>query len=160
MHDSKLFWEETTEPSTEGKCSSYDYYVDGRTGTVHLWGEHMETDILLKIAEDLDIGYTSSTQLNSKIWENRDNIKSIEIHYKKWSDWKYAIVKYCWCKNTPRKIVAYQETGIDLLTNKILKTFQWLPSLNFIVIQEGFNSHEEAEKALEKMKKKVSKHGK
>ena len=72
MHDSKLFWEETTEPSTEEKCSCYDYYMDGHTGTVHLWGEHTETDILLKIAEDLDIEYAPIRKNGSKFWEDTE----------------------------------------------------------------------------------------
>lgn len=80
------------------------------------------------------------------------DLYSLKAIFKKWIKNKYAIIRYDCQKNKPHKIVSYDIQGKELLKNEDLLLYDYLPSMNFTVIANGFNSQEEAEKALERMK--------
>ena len=81
-----------------------------------------------------------------------EDLYSLEAVFKKWVKNKYAIVRYDCRKNKPYKIVSYDIRGKELLKNKDLLLYDFVPSMNFTVIANGFNSLEEAEQELERMK--------
>lgn len=81
-----------------------------------------------------------------------EDLYSLKAVLKRWIKNKYAIVRYDCQKNKPYKIVSYDIRGKELLKNEDLLLYDYLPSMNFTVIANGFNSYEEAEKALERMK--------
>lgn len=81
-----------------------------------------------------------------------EDLYSLKAVFKKCVKNKYAIVRYDCRKNKPYKIVSYNIRGKELLKNEDLLLYDFVPSMNFTVIANGFNSQEEAEKALKRMK--------
>lgn len=85
---------------------------------------------------------------------NKDELYSIKTHYKSGKKELYAIVEYYCQKNKPKKIAEYKIVGKELIENKDIKCFEWLPSTNFKVLQDGFLTKEEAERALKERERK------
>ena len=81
-----------------------------------------------------------------------NDLYSLEAVFKKWDKNKYAIVRYDCQKNKPLRIVSYVIKGKDLIRGKDLLLYEYLPSMNFSVVKNGFNSYKEASEALERMK--------
>lgn len=79
---------------------------------------------------------------------NMDNVRELNVYYKHHIKNKYAIVRYDCQRRKPYKIVSYDIQGKRLLQNKDIKLYDYLPSMNFTVILDGFDTKEEAEKAL------------
>lgn len=79
---------------------------------------------------------------------NMDNMLELNVYYKHHIKNKYAIVRYNCQRRKPYKIVSYDIQGKRLLQNKDIKLYDYLPSMNFTVILDGFDTKEEAEKAL------------
>nr|DAT79923.1 MAG TPA: hypothetical protein [Caudoviricetes sp.] len=76
------------------------------------------------------------------------DLYSLKAILKTWIKNKYVIVRYDCQKNKPYKIVSYDIRGKELLKNEDILLYDYLPSMNFSVIANGFNTREEAEKAL------------
>lgn len=74
--------------------------------------------------------------------------RKIEAIYKKYPKKEFAIVQYPFQKGQPRKVVSYDICGEDLISKEPLRLFDWLPSMNFNIVEDGFFTKEEAEKAL------------
>lgn len=79
---------------------------------------------------------------------NMDNVRELNVYYKHHIKNKYAIVRYDCQRRKPYKIVSYDIQGKRLLQNKDIKLYDYLPSMNFTVILDGFDTKAEAEKAL------------
>lgn len=77
-----------------------------------------------------------------------DNVRKLNVYYKHHIKNKYAIVRYDCQRGEPYKIVSYGIQGKELLQNEDIKLYGYLPSMNFTVILDGFDTKEEAEKAL------------
>lgn len=79
---------------------------------------------------------------------NMDNVRELNVYYKHHIKNKYAIVRYDCQRRKPYKIVSYDIQGKMLLQNKDIKLYDYLPSMNFTVILDGFDTKEEALEAL------------
>ena len=77
-----------------------------------------------------------------------DNVRKLNVYYKHHIKNKYAIVRYDCQRGRPYKIVFYDIQGKELLQNEDIKLYGYLPSTNFTVILDGFDTKEQAEKAL------------
>lgn len=77
-----------------------------------------------------------------------DNVRKLNVYYKHHIKNKYAIVQYDCQRGKPYKIVSYDIQGKELLQNEDIKLYDYLPSMNFTVILEGFDTKEEAEAKL------------
>lgn len=81
-----------------------------------------------------------------------DDVYKIKVYYKHHIKNKYAVVRYDCQQGKPYKIVAYNIQGKELMNNEDLIVYHYLPSTNFTVIANGFDTKEEAEKTLERSK--------
>lgn len=77
-----------------------------------------------------------------------DNVRELNVYYKHHIKNKYAIVQYSCQRGKPYKIVSYDIQGKRLLQNEDIKLYDYLPSMNFTVILDEFDTKEEALKAL------------
>lgn len=82
---------------------------------------------------------------------------AIEVKYRKFSNTMYAIVRYDCQESKPYKIVSYQIYGRDLIKNESLIIYDYYPSMNFSVIENGFITEDAAKKKLEEIKRKNKK---
>ena len=89
------------------------------------------------------------TELLNKI----ANASKVEIHYKQPYEYKYAVVEYCCRKGRPFKVAEYYIYGEELKTGKPLVCWSWLPSTNFTVLEDGFNTEEEATVRMKELRR-------
>lgn len=88
-----------------------------------------------------------------KLPRNLEDCFKVEVTYKKFSNTMYAIVRYDCRENKPYKIVSYQIYGRDLIKNEPLIVYDYYPSMNFSVIENGFITEDAARKRLEEIKR-------
>ena len=65
---------------------------------------------------------------------------------------KYAIVEYYCRRGKPLKVASYYIYGEELKSGKPLICWNWVPSTNFIVVEDGFGSEEAAKLRLKELK--------
>lgn len=91
----------------------------------------------------------SLTELEAKI----ANAKRVDLHYQGPLKTKYAIVEY-WCQQgKPIKLASYHVYGEELKSGKPLICWNWLPSTNFNVVEDGFDSEEGANRRLKELRR-------
>ena len=91
----------------------------------------------------------SPTELEDKI----ANAKRVDLHYQGPLKTKYAIVEY-WCQQgKPIKLASYHVYGEELKSGKPLICWNWLPSTNFTVVEDGFDSEEDANRRLKELRR-------
>lgn len=73
-----------------------------------------------------------------------ENADKVQIYYKPPYETKYAVVKYCCRKGQPLKVASYYIYGEELKAGKPLICWHWIDSTNFNVIEDGFDTEEEA----------------
>lgn len=88
------------------------------------------------------------TELEVKI----DKATRVEAYYPKPHITKYAIIEYCNQKNKPLKVASYCIYGEELKTGKPLICWDWRPSMVFSIIENNFNTEEEATARLEELR--------
>lgn len=81
-----------------------------------------------------------------------ENAREVEIHYNSPYETKWAIVRYCCRKNRPLKIASYYIYGEKLKTGESLRCWNWLPSTNFNIVEDDFDTEEEAMVRLKELK--------
>lgn len=81
------------------------------------------------------------------------NADKVEIHYKPPYKTTWAIVEYFGQRNKPLKVVSYYTYGEELITGKPLICYYWLPSTNFVIIEDGFATEAEAESRLKYLRR-------
>lgn len=124
-----------------------------------------ERETMIEILNNAPIGYEKLGQRFYKhILENiadyllenvpcsMDNVRELNVYYKHHIKNKYAIVQYRCQRGKPYKIVSYDIQGKRLLQNEDIKLYDYLPSMNFTVILDGFDTKEEAEQAIQALK--------
>ena len=84
-----------------------------------------------------------------------NNVRKLNVYYKHHIKNKYAIVQYDCQRRKPYKIVSYDIQGKELLQNEDIKLYDYLPSTNFTVILDGFDTKQEAEQALKGVRSDV-----
>lgn len=72
------------------------------------------------------------------------NASKVDLYYKSPYDYRYAVVEYCCRKGKPLKVAEYYIYGEELKTGKPLICWSWMPSTNFNVVEDNFNTEEEA----------------
>ena len=73
-----------------------------------------------------------------------EDAREVKIHYKGPHETKWAVVKYGCRQGKPLKVASYYIYGEELKSGKPLICWHWLPSTNFIRIEDGFATEEEA----------------
>lgn len=82
--------------------------------------------------------------LTAEQLEKIENAREVKIHYKGPHETKWAVVKYVCRKGKPLKVASYYIYGEELKSGNELRCWHWQPSINFNVVEDGFNTEEEA----------------
>ncbi len=84
------------------------------------------------------------TSLTVEQIEKIENAREVEIHYRRPYVYKWAVIRYCCRKGKPLKVASYHIYGECLKAGQPLRCWEYLPSTNFNIIEDGFNTEEEA----------------
>lgn len=88
------------------------------------------------------------TELEAKI----ANASKVDLHYKPPYVTKYAVVKYVFREGQPLKVGQYYIYGEELKTGETLISWYWMDSCNFNVVEDNFNTEEEAKQRLKELR--------
>lgn len=89
------------------------------------------------------------TELEAKIAAAR----KVLLYYDTPHNMKYAVVKYTCRKGQPLKVASYYVYGEDLKTGEPLVCWSWLPSTNFAVLEQDFNTEAEATARMKELRR-------
>lgn len=92
-----------------------------------------------------------STELEEKIAAAR----KVDIYYSTPHETKYAVVRYTCRQGKPFKVASYYIYGEELKSGKPLICWHWLPSTNFAIVEDGFDSEEDAARRLKELKSEL-----
>ena len=87
--------------------------------------------------------------------EKMQNAEKVEIHYKPPYKTTWAIVEYFCQQGKPLKLASYYIYGEELKFDKPLICWHWLPSTNFCIVEDGFDSEEAAAIRLKELKSEL-----
>lgn len=90
--------------------------------------------------------------LTTEQLEKIDNAREVKIHYNKPHETKWAVVRYCCRKGKPLKVASYYIYGEELKSGKPMVCWHWQPSTNFNVVEDNFNTEEEAATRLKELR--------
>ena len=76
----------------------------------------------------------------------------VELHFKPPYRDKFAVVEYNCRQGKPLKLGRYYIYGEELKTGRPLICWYWMASCNFNVVEDGFNTEEEAKARLKVLK--------
>lgn len=96
--------------------------------------------------------YLRCYELFAELEDTIENADKVEVHYKPPYKTKYAVVQYCCRKGKPLKVASYYVYGKELKTGTPLICWHWLPSINFNVVENNFDTEEEAMVKLKELK--------
>lgn len=135
-------------------CSDCKYYGEPNgcnrpNGTCDNYDRFLETYNRLKEHED-KIKNRTMIELPCEI----KDIREITVAYKDYGNPLFAIVRYYCQQNKPYKILEYHIVGKELISGKDKRVWEWYPSMNFSLIEDGFTSKEQAEAKLKELKDK------
>ena len=82
--------------------------------------------------------------LTAEQLEKIENADEVNIRYSQPYETRWAVVRYVFRKGEPLKVASYYIYGEELKSGKPLICWHWLPSTNFIRIEDGFATEEEA----------------
>jgi hypothetical protein len=82
--------------------------------------------------------------LTAEQLEKIENAREVEVHYKRPYQYRWAVIRYVCRKNKPLKVANYYIYGEKLYTGEPLRCWEYLASTNFNVVEDGFDSEEEA----------------
>lgn len=77
----------------------------------------------------------------------------VDLHYRGPYETKWAIVRYYCRQGKPLKVASYYVYGEELKTGTPLVCWNWLPSTNFNVIENGFGSEDAAKQRLKELRR-------
>jgi hypothetical protein len=83
-------------------------------------------------------------RLTTEQLEKIENAREVKIHYAGPHETKWAVVRYYCRKGKPLKVASYYIYGEELKSGKQLICWHWQPSTNFNVVEDSFNTEEEA----------------
>ena len=90
-----------------------------------------------------------STELEEKI----ARAERVDVHYRGPYETKYAIVEYHWRQGKPLKVASYYTYGEELKSGNPLICWYWVPSTNFVVVEDGFGSEDAAKLRLKELRR-------
>ena len=96
--------------------------------------------------------YLRCYELLADLEDTIENAAKVEVHYKPPHKTKYAVIEYSTWKNKPRKVASYYIYGEELKTGKPLVCWHWQASMMFNVIEDDFDTEEEATTRLKELK--------
>lgn len=73
-----------------------------------------------------------------------EKAKEVEIYYNGYCEDKWAVVRYYCRKGKPLKVAKYYIYGEKLIAGEPLRCWYYQPSTNFVIVEEGFDTEEEA----------------
>ena len=79
--------------------------------------------------------------------------EKVNVYYPGPHETKYAIIEYWARQGNPLKVAAYYNYGEELKTGELLKCWHYLPSTNFNIIEDNFNTEEEATVRMKELRK-------
>jgi hypothetical protein len=82
--------------------------------------------------------------LTAEQLEKIENAREVEVHYKRPYQYRWAVIRYGCRKNKPLKVASYYIYGEKLKTGEPIRCWEYLPSTNFNIVADGFNTEEEA----------------
>ena len=77
----------------------------------------------------------------------------VDLHYRPPYEHRYAIVEYSCRQGKPLKVASYYVYGEELKTGTPLICWNWLPSTNFNVIENGYGSEDAAKLRLKELRR-------
>ena len=72
------------------------------------------------------------------------NAREVEIHYNLPYKNEWAVIRYYCRKGKPFKVARYYIYGEKLIAGEPLRCWYYQPSTNFVVVEDGFATEEEA----------------
>lgn len=93
--------------------------------------------------------------LSPEIEEKIASARRVDIHYSTPYETKYAVVRYTCQQGKPLKVASYYIYGEELKSGKPLICWHWLPSTNFCIVEDGFDSEEAATLRLKELKSEL-----
>lgn len=91
--------------------------------------------------------------LSPELEEKIAKATEVEAYYPGPHETKYAVVKYYCRQGKPLKVASYYVYGEELKSGKPLICWNWLPSTNFVVIEDGFGSEDAAKQRLKELRR-------
>lgn len=79
--------------------------------------------------------------------------EKVNIYYPGPYETKYAIVEYFARKNKPLILASYYIYGEELKTGKQLICWHWLPSTNFVILEDGFETEAKANARMQELRR-------
>jgi hypothetical protein len=79
----------------------------------------------------------------------------VDLHYRGPYETKYAIVEYYCRQGKPLRVASYYQYGEELKSSNPLICWNWVPSTNFVVLEDGFGSEEDAKLRLKELKSEL-----
>jgi hypothetical protein len=95
--------------------------------------------------------YLRCYELFADLEDTIENADKVEVHYKPPYKTKYAVVKYTCRKGQPLKVASYYIYGEELKTGELLVCWSWQPSTNFAVLENNFDTEEEAKTRMKEL---------
>ena len=95
--------------------------------------------------------------LSLEIEEKIVAARRVDIYYSTPHETKYAVVRYTCQQGKPLKVASYYIYGEELKSGKPLICWHWLPSTNFCIVEDGFDSEEAAAIRLKELKSELNK---
>lgn len=93
--------------------------------------------------------------LTTELEEKLAKAERVDLHYRPPYETKYAIVEYYCRQGKPLKVASYYTYGEELKSGKPLICWHWLPSTNFAIVEDGFDSEEDAARRLKELKSEL-----
>ena len=82
--------------------------------------------------------------LTAEQLEKIESAREVEIHYKSPYKTEWAVVRFYCRKGKPFKVARYYIYGEKLIAGETLRCWYYQPSTNFVVVEDGFATEEEA----------------
>jgi len=91
----------------------------------------------------------------SDIEKKIESAERVDLHYRPPYETKFALVQYYCRQGKPLKVASYYIYGEELKSGKPLICWNWLPSTNFVIVEDGFGSEEPAACRLKELKSEL-----
>lgn len=83
-----------------------------------------------------------------------ENAREIEVHYHLPHKTYWAVVRYYCRQGKPMKVARYYVYGEKLISSEQLRCWYYQPSTNFVVVEDGFGTEEEAIARMKELRSK------
>lgn len=93
--------------------------------------------------------------LTAEQLEKIEESREVKLMYRPPYETKWAVVRYYCRQGKPLKVASYYIFGEELKSGNPLICWHWQPSTNFNVIEDGFNTEEEAVARMKELRSKT-----